>query len=289
MTDYIIRTMTAGDIPAGMVLKQFAGWNQTRHDWEMLLQVSEGGNFVAVVGESVVGTITTVSYPPHFSWLGMLLVHPDFRKRGIGTHLMHKAIEFAQMKGAIRLDATPAGRKNYLKLGFIEEYRLVRMLRHETNRVTCTYPTIKAISSSVLPDIVKYDIPVFGADRNAVLSSIVQDAPQYGFYRKSGNTSPGSPKISGYCLGRHGSDYEQIGPIVADDGKLAGKLLVTALQMVREKPVIVDVPTDKSAWLQEIEKLGFKELRGYSRMVYGSQKVFGQLEKQYAIAGPEIG
>jgi GNAT superfamily N-acetyltransferase len=289
MAAYFIRDLTAEDIPAGMALKQFAGWNQTRHDWEMLLHVSEGGNFAAVVDDTVVGTITTVSYSPHFSWLGMLLVHPDFRRRGIGTHLMKKALEFAQVKGAVRLDATPAGRQKYLKQGFKEEYRLVRMICQETDWIGPEFPTVKAIPSSVLPDICHYDVPVFGANRNTVLSEIYQKAPQYAFYAKFSDASPGRTAISGYCLGRHGSDFEQIGPIIADDIKLAKKLLVTALQLVRGKSVIIDVPVDKFPWLQEIEKLGFKELRSYSRMIYGSQQVFGQLEKQYAITGPEIG
>ena len=46
-----LRPMTAADIPAGMRLKDEAGWNQTESDWAMILNASPGGCFVAVMDE----------------------------------------------------------------------------------------------------------------------------------------------------------------------------------------------------------------------------------------------
>ena len=46
-TSMHLRTMTNADVPAGMRLKELAGWNQTAADWERFLEASPQGCFVA--------------------------------------------------------------------------------------------------------------------------------------------------------------------------------------------------------------------------------------------------
>ena len=38
-----LRIMTMADIPAGMRLKEIAGWNQTAADWKRFLEASPKG------------------------------------------------------------------------------------------------------------------------------------------------------------------------------------------------------------------------------------------------------
>ena len=124
-----LRQMTHNDIPLGMRLKSLAGWNQLETDWEMLLDTGSGGNFVAAYDGTEAGTVTTVTYERRFSWIGMVLVDPAFRRRGIGTVLLTAAIDSGTIYGPVRLDATPEGKRLYDTLGFKDEYRLVRMQR----------------------------------------------------------------------------------------------------------------------------------------------------------------
>src|SRR2546426_12200613 len=88
-----LRVMTIPDIPAGMRLKEIAGWNQTPADWERFLSASPEGCFVTEVEGRVVGTATTINYEDRFAWIGMVLVDPDYRGRGIGTRLLEKRSE----------------------------------------------------------------------------------------------------------------------------------------------------------------------------------------------------
>ena len=125
-----LRTMTTADIPAGMRLKDVAGWNQTPADWRCFLQSSPRGCFAAEVDGKVVGTAATIVYEQRFAWIGMVLVDPGFRGRGIGTRLLRKAVEHLDEIGigTMKLDATPAGRPIYRKLGFEDEYEIERWL-----------------------------------------------------------------------------------------------------------------------------------------------------------------
>jgi N-acetylglutamate synthase-like GNAT family acetyltransferase len=77
--------MTKLDLPAGVRLNQIAGWNQTASDWERFLEVSPEGCFVAELNGQVCGTVTTISFQSRFAWIGMVLVDPQCRGRGMGT------------------------------------------------------------------------------------------------------------------------------------------------------------------------------------------------------------
>ncbi|MCB1202766.1 MAG: GNAT family N-acetyltransferase, partial [Verrucomicrobiae bacterium] len=55
------------------------------------------------------GTATTTSYASDLAWIGMVLVHPDFRRQGIGTALLERAIRHLREERrvtCVRLDAT---------------------------------------------------------------------------------------------------------------------------------------------------------------------------------------
>ena len=90
-----IRQMTRLDIPAGMRLKEIAHWNQAETDWELFLSSNSKGCFVAEVDNRVVGTVTTIIYEDRFAWIGMVLVDPEIRNRGIGRALLRQAIELS--------------------------------------------------------------------------------------------------------------------------------------------------------------------------------------------------
>jgi GNAT superfamily N-acetyltransferase len=126
--DVTLRVMRADDVPFANSLRQIAGWNQTEHDWRGYLSYDPDGCFVAEVQGRPAGTATTIRYGDRFGWIGMVLVHPDYRRLGVGTQLLNRAI--SRLKECrvrcIRLDATPMGKKVYVPLGFVDEYELSR-------------------------------------------------------------------------------------------------------------------------------------------------------------------
>ncbi|KAA5541628.1 GNAT family N-acetyltransferase [Adhaeribacter rhizoryzae] len=278
-----LRSLTLADIPLGMRLKELAHWNQLEKDWEFLIKSGEGGNFAASYGGKDAGTLTTLFYPERFSWIGMVLVDPQFRGLGIGQALLTAAIKQAENKGTIRLDATPQGRQLYEKLGFVAEREIIRMQR--TNLSPIPLPLLKPepVTPSVLNRLALLDAPVFGADRQAILNYLSLNAPEYAWYTKK------SQEITGYCLGRHGHYFEQLGPIVAQNPEDAHSLLLAALGTAPGKSFILDTGTHNKTWLAILEKLGFTPQRTFLRMYRGQLLYPGNPDFQYAIAGPELG
>ncbi len=109
------------------------------------------------------------------------------------------------------------------------------------------------------------------------------NAPEYAYAVKRDG------ELAGYCLGRSGSNFHQIGPIVAKDTATAQALLLTALGNCPGKNVILDALVRQKSWLSFLHETGFSEQRPFIRMCLGTLNYPGQPERQYAIAGPEVG
>jgi ribosomal protein S18 acetylase RimI-like enzyme len=275
-----LREMTFDDIPAGMRLKEIAGWNQTRGDWERFLSASPEGCFVAETDGEVVGTAATISYEGRFAWIGMVLVDPARRGQGIGTKLLEKAIEYLQGCGipSMKLDATPQGKPLYEKLGFVSEYEIERW---QLKRVPAADATVEA--GTVTEEILDQDREIFGADRSALLRSIALEHPALVLQtRRQG-------KLTGYCFGRRGALADHLGPWVAQDESSARDLLDEFLLRSRGGRVFADGIRNSPWAMKLLRKRGFLFSRSLTRMYRGGNDFPGRPELQGAILGPEFG
>ena len=278
------RTMRSDDIPAGLSLCRSANWNQLSGDWELFLKLSPGGCRVAVDDSgNVVGTVTTVRYEDHFSWIGMVLVDPAKRRQGIGINLLKESLRILQYENTVKLDATPAGREVYLKLDFRDEYYLSRMQCTSIPPKTSIETSVRPVIEEDLPGIFEYDRKVFGAKRDKVLEWIWKGAPELAYAHEKGG------KIIGYCFGRHGYNYTHIGPVVAREESIAKELVSAMLTKCSGKSAIIDAPHRSRSWLLWLEQNSFAEQRPFMRMFLGDNKWPGKTEHQFAILGPEFG
>ena len=277
------REMTPDDISAGLNLCRLAGWNQLARDWELFLRINSKGCQVGLDDAgNVIGTVATIPYENHFTWIGMVLVDPSMRRLGVGTQLLREALELTAHQETIKLDATPAGREVYLRLGFVDEYKIIRMPGRPMITSNAR-PGARRATVNDFPVLLKFDRKVFGANRQSVLEWNFKGAPQYAFIVEE------QGQIQGFCLGRPGYSFDQIGPIIANDANAATQLLTSALLQAADKPIVVDILTHTPEWVKFVSSLGFTESRHLIRMYRGSNNYPGVPQKQFAILGPEFG
>lgn len=277
------RSMTSADIPIGAALCRTAHWNQLPQDWELFLTLSPAGCRVAVRNERVVGTVTTISYQDCVSWIGMVLVDPAEQRQGIGTKLLHEALEVLKDQSLVGLDATPAGREVYLKLGFVDDCCLSRMETVVAGFVADETNQARPMTEADLPRVLEMDQKVFGADRRLLLEWLFSGAAEYAWVIER------EGRIIGYTFGRHGFKFEQLGPVIAEDIQAAKQLVTACLAEQPGKALILDATHHDAEWLWWLESLGFKEQRPFIRMFRGQATRFGLPENQFAIPGPEFG
>jgi GNAT superfamily N-acetyltransferase len=276
-----LRIMTSTDIPAGMRLKDLAGWNQTPADWRCFLESSPQGCFASEVEGKVVGTAATIVYEERFAWIGMVLVDPEFRGRGIGTRLLEKTIEHLDGIGigTMKLDATPQGRPIYQKLGFNDEYEIERWLLRRSASEAAPAPEPHPVSDNVL----QLDREIFGADRGSLLRSLAAENPDFAMATERNG------RIAGYTFGRRGTLADHLGPWMARDEETAVGLLDEFLRRSRRETVFVDALRDRRFAGEMLLARGFKVSRPLTRMVRGPNPYPGRPDLLCAILGPEFG
>ncbi|MBI3475392.1 MAG: GNAT family N-acetyltransferase [Acidobacteria bacterium] len=283
-----LRTMTMADIAAGLGLSKIAGWNQTAADWERFLRASPEGCFVAEFDGKVCGTVTTISYENRFAWVGMVLVDPQHRSKGIGTRLLEAAINYLddQKIFTIKLDATPQGQPLYQKMGFVSEYEIERWtlrrtvtdLRRANNRVPH-----EMLTAPLSDSIVDTDHEAFGADRRFLLESLHQNAPEFTMEIRNNGI------LQGYSFGRRGLFADHLGPWFAKNASSAGDLLEAFLARSTREMLVVDCLKGNTAAVSLLRVHGFTYSRLLTRMYRGTNAYAGRPEFCCAILGPEFG
>lgn len=276
-----LRVMRRDDIPAGLRLCRSSHWNQVARDWELFLTLNPEGCRVAVneIGE-VVGSVATVRYGSAFSWVAMVLVDPAHRGAGIGRRLLEGALVLLDDVSIIRLDATPAGHGVYEHAGFREEYGLQRMQR-AAHPLESLANSVRLMKDDDLEEVLKQDKEAFGANRRGLLDWFRSETPEYAWVT-------GHREIEGYLFGRHGYDFEHLGPLVARKETAARRLVTACLSAHRDRPFILDVPL-LASWADWLGSLGFIVQRPFIRMCRGDERPPGRPDQMFAIAGPEFG
>jgi len=287
LSEFRLRLMSEQDISTGMRLKELAGWNQVETDWLGFLEIEPTGCFVGELDGEVVATGTAFNFANRFGWIGMILVDPGYRRRGIATKMMQQTISYLDSKGCccLKLDATDAGTKVYSRMGFQTEYQVERWLlsRAEFHLPPSPDETeITFLSKQHLGAIEDLDEDAFGASRKRLLKRYLEKG-RFSF-------AYGEPTCpEGFVLGRPGSTMYQVGPLVAQTPEIARLLLQTALVAAAGTPVIVDIPVVNPHIVGLLEEYGFERKRTLNRMYRGDNLHPGHPEKIFCLAGFEFG
>ncbi len=276
-----IRVMNLEDVPLGCRLKDAAGWNQSRADWQRLLALEPAGCFVAEWAGRPVGT-TCVTRFDAIAWISMVLVDAEHRGRGIGTQLVRHALAWLDECGArtVRLDATELGRPVYEKLGCVGEYEVARW--EGTAGGGRLGPEITLAADSHLEPITALDHQATGTRRGPLLARLFAERPQ------GMRVVVAQGRISGFSGVRAGGRAWQIGPVVALDASSGSALLDTAFSDHQGQTVFLDVPLPNRPAMQWAEARGLRMGRQFLRMVRG-RPVADRPEQIWASFGPEKG
>jgi GNAT superfamily N-acetyltransferase len=277
------REMTPADIPAGLRLCRAARWKQLEEDWRIFLDNSPRGCRVAERDGNVIGTVATLPFGDRFSWISMVLVDPVERGAGIGTRLLEEALDLLGNGVCARLDATPAGQPLYARRGFVEEYAISRMTATIEAAHFATDARARPMREEDFGAVLAIDQDAFGADRAFLLRSLFHRAPGYAWVAIEHSA------ISGYCFGRPGFLYHQLGPIVASNGETAAALAGACLARHHGARVGIDILRHDTSWPRRLGQRGFTEERSLVRMYRGENRHPGRVSDIYAIAGPEFG
>ena len=269
--------MRRADVAAGLALSREAGWNQTAEDWSLLIRL---GRAFAVAGPDghLVATAVALPYPPTHGWVGMVLVHGPLRRRGLGTRVLERAIAELRGRGLVPfLDATPAGRQVYERMGFRPIEALTRW-RGDGGGGPARVPFPPVLPQD-LRGAAELDLSAFGADRSPVLADLLG---------RERAASWRDPVTRSFLLSRPGRRATYLGPLVARETETALALLEAGLAGI-SGPLMIDVPDRESDLTRLLSSRGFRPERPFTRMALGRESGLGDRALLRAIAAPELG
>jgi len=281
-----LRLLEADDLAFADSLRALAGWNQTPHDWRRFLALEPNGCFLADWNGVRVGTATTTVYGSPLAWIGMVLVHPDHRRCGIGRALLERCIGYLRERGVgcIKLDATPAGRKVYDGLGFQEEWTLTRWQRPDSpwRSIAPAAEIIDAREADPL-EIERLDVVAFGVSRRELVRRLA-DVSRRALVLKSKEG-----RVVAHGMLREGASALYLGPVVGASSDAGLPVVEQLLNSSSGRKVIWDIPDANTAVVAWAKQHGFIEERTLTRMYLGENRAAGVPGMQLAIAGPELG
>jgi GNAT superfamily N-acetyltransferase len=284
MPPFSIRLMTTGDLAAADELRRLVGWNQTQVDWARMLALAPRGCFLAEARSEVVGSVTTTIYGPTLAWLGMMLVHPQYRRQGIGAALMRQALHYlkTQAVACVKLDATPAGFPLYTQLGFTPEWTLTRWQAANHAAIPPTSSQTRGFLREDWEQINAVDAAVLGVARSQLLRRLVQDSCASAVWPVNG-------RIAGWGLLRAGANALYLGPLVCSNPEGSSAVLTDLLAVAGNTPVFWDVPDQNEVARRLAEQFGFQPVRPLTRMRLGPNSGLGSPHAQLGIADPALG
>lgn len=278
-------SLSPADAGRGYLLSTEIGWNQTEADWAYMLENGPGLGLTDANGK-LVASAMALPYGG-FGWVCMVLVAPDWRRKGLATDLMNGVIEILQTDGVVPgLDATPAGREVYRQIGFVDVYGLERLIA-EHAEIAADLPEsteLRNLAETDMDAVAAFDAPIFAGDRSALLDHLRYRQPA----RATGAWRNGA--LVGYALARDGRTYTQIGPVIAEDSATAMALVARAAN-AGDGPanILIDAMDHQADVVNWLKGGGFEFQRPYIRMLHGTDQPLDLKAKVFSPAGPELG
>lgn len=281
------RRLSPADVTQAVALTAEAGWNQIDADWAMMLALGDGiGIFDAskLVATAIIQPYDSpVGGNPKFAWISMVLVTPFWQRKGLARWLLERCIATLQGAGYMpMLDATPAGREVYRKLGFVEGLEIERLERKGLPTLGFTPVGCAPLSADRVADAAKFDQACFAADRTDLIASLQARALPAYIAERNG-------KVDGIAMMRAGQRAFHLGPVEAADVSLAGGLLQSFGVYIGERPVFIDAFAHQTVFVDALKKAGFVLQRKLTRMHLGAKAPGVLKDRYFAIAGPELG
>ncbi|MDQ8023993.1 MAG: GNAT family N-acetyltransferase [Moraxellaceae bacterium] len=269
-----IRPMRADEVALAIEAAAREGWNPGLHDAQTFHAADAGGLLMAEVDGGFAGCISAVSYAGRFGFIGLYIVQPAFRGRGIGWQLWTQGM--ARLQGqVVGLDGVPAQQDNYRKSGFVLAWQNARYAGRVQHAAVVS-PQVVPLQQTSLTQLLADDARVFPASREAFLRAWIAqpDAAALGWMEHG--------VLRGWGVIRRCQEGWKVGPLNADTPVIAEALFhALCARAGAGDAVFLDVPLPNAAAVALAESQGMRVVFETARMYKGPapacelQRVFG--------------
>jgi GNAT superfamily N-acetyltransferase len=259
--------MGRSEVDFAIELAAKEGWNPGLHDAEYFYRTDPDGFFIGLSGNKPVGCISAVSYGGNFGFIGLYIVIPEYRGKGLGAVLWQHAMR-RLMNHNIGLDGVLQQQENYRKSGFKLAYRNIRYQGTALAKSAANEELVP-LDNVDFEELAAYDSKFFAVPRKRFLEGWMRmpDSRAAAIMRDR--------KLCGYGVIRRCRSGFKVGPLFGNDEKIAETLLLgLSSDVAIGQPIFLDVPEVNPAAIRLVEK-------------HRMNKVF-ETARMYTVAPPAI-
>ncbi|PAV12531.1 GCN5 family acetyltransferase [Methanosarcina spelaei] len=274
-----IRKMRRDETEFVVQMEAAQGWIPGIHDGKLYYETDPDGFFIAEFEGEPIGCVSAVAYDDSFGFIGVYVVKPEFRNKGVGIKLTEKFLERMGNRN-IGLDAVVENEKKYQKLMKFKSF--YSNLRFEGRGGGEVPDRLVKISDVPFESLLEYDREMFPAPRPTFLENWIKQPDSYAF------ATVEAGKLKGYGVIRKCHNGYRIGPLFADDAITAENIFLALKASVPDEAIYMDVPEPNKKAMEIAKKyemtVMFKTIRMYSR-----EEPDINLEKVYVVTTIELG
>jgi hypothetical protein len=280
-----IKNMSQSEVALAIEWAAQEGWNPGLSDASSFSLADPKGFFISKLGDQTVAVISALRYGERFGFIGLYIVHPDFRERGFGWEIWQVGMNY--LNGvAVGLDGVVAQQSNYQKSGFQFAHRNIRF-EGRSKKIESASDSkdglIVSLDQIPFSMIQAFDRSFFPEDRTVFLFNWISQAGSYAL----GLIKDGA--ICGYGVIRPCRVGFKIGPLFANS-ELAAEKLYTSLcaSVANDSPIFLDVPESNLKAMRLAHRHHLQPMFETARMYRGSVGNI-RLEDTYGITTFELG
>lgn len=265
MSEPVYRPLTRAELDTVIEWAAAEGWNPGANDAEAFWKADPEAFVGIELDGTLVGSGAIVSYAGAAGFMGLFIVAPEHRHRGLGgpfwTYRRDLLLSRLQPGGWIGMDGVFAMQPFYAKGGFVFSHRNLRM--EGIGSAQEADPAVIDLAGVSLAEVEAFDRRVSLVPRSAFLEKWVR--PQGG--KAVGYVRDGM--LAGYAVIRPCRVGYKIGPLFADDAGIAEAIYGGLSTHAAGQPVFLDIPENNPDAVALAARHGLREVFGCARMYLG--------------------
>ncbi|MCY4007038.1 MAG: GNAT family N-acetyltransferase [Rhodobacteraceae bacterium] len=271
------KNATVADVETMLEWAAREGWNPGLDDAAAFYCADPGGFFAATENGRTVGCISVVNHNDEFAFLGLYIVRPSHRGRGIGIGLWQRGLAHAEDR-VVGLDGVHEQQQNYARSGFVLVGRTTRYAGKINGESAVN---IRRATHHDIPALVDMEAQASGSKKIRYLANWFENsASRVTFVVEAGD------KIAGCATVRRCRNGNKFGPLVAHDTAMARMLFFHAACQF-EGDYMIDVPDSSIGMTELCQQAGLQPGFATARMYLGQQPTM--MACCYAVATLELG
>lgn len=266
LQDIILRPLARDELDIVIDWAAAEDWNPGLNDAEIFWQTDPNGFVGAELDGELIASGSIVSYGSDYGFMGFFIVKPELRGKGIGSRLWFHRRDLLKSRlkptAAIGMDGVFEMQDWYARGGFKFTHRNLRMQGVATTKGPIA-SEISNLDSIPFHQVSEYDLECFGCERDKFLKAWIEspNATSLGYLIDG--------KLHGFGVIRECREGFKIGPLFADDAKIAEALFTALSHHAKDRLLSLDIPEINAEAVEMAKRHKLTEVFGCARMYFG--------------------